>query len=50
MTELVQTFSRASSTHHGSRVFTLIAIFCGIGLLASLLVATHGVDLSPGQF
>ncbi len=50
MTELVQTLSRASSTNQASRAFTLIAIFCGIGLLASLLVATHGVDLSPALF
>jgi hypothetical protein len=28
----------------------LIAIFCGIGLLVSLMAATYGLDLSPGFF
>jgi hypothetical protein len=27
-----------------------IAMFCAVGLTVSLLVATHGVDLSPGFF
>jgi hypothetical protein len=28
----------------------LIAIFCGVGLLVSLMAATYGLDLSPGFF
>ena len=35
-----------------SEVETLkqIAMFCGAGLLVSLLLLTYGVDLSPGFF
>lgn len=50
MTELVQTLSRDTGTDIGTRTFKLIAIFCGVGLLVSLIAATHGVDLSPGFF
>lgn len=31
-------------------ILKVLAIFCGIGLLASLLVASYGIDLSPGFF
>jgi hypothetical protein len=27
-----------------------LALFCGAGLLVSLLMMTYGVDLSPGLF
>jgi hypothetical protein len=27
-----------------------LALFCGAGLLASLLMMTYGLDLSPGLF
>jgi hypothetical protein len=27
-----------------------IAMFCGVGLFVSLLVASYGLDLSPGFF
>jgi hypothetical protein len=27
-----------------------LALFCGAGLLVSLLLLTYGVDLSPGLF
>jgi hypothetical protein len=27
-----------------------IALFCGVGLLASLICMTYGLDLSPGFF
>jgi hypothetical protein len=27
-----------------------IAMFCGVGLTVSLLLASYGVDLSPGFF
>jgi hypothetical protein len=28
----------------------IIAIFCGVGLVVSLLLATQGLDMSPGFF
>jgi hypothetical protein len=45
-------FSSASaSTSAGESPLTTIAIFCGLGLLASLLcIATYGLDLSAGFF
>jgi hypothetical protein len=50
MTELVQTFAREAHTDTGTRTLKILAIFCGAGLLLSLLAATYGVDLSPGFF
>jgi hypothetical protein len=45
-------FSSASaSTSTGESPLTTIAIYCGLGLLASLLcIATYGLDLSAGFF
>jgi hypothetical protein len=31
-------------------IFKQLALFCGAGLLVSLLMMTYGVDLSPGLF
>jgi Na+/H+ antiporter NhaA len=31
-------------------VVKTIAMFCGIGLTVSLMIASYGVDLSPGFF
>jgi hypothetical protein len=31
-------------------ILKIVAIFCGIGLLVSLGVASYGIDLSPGFF
>ena len=33
-----------------SEILKIIGIFCGIGLLISLCVASYGLDLSPGFF
>ncbi len=33
-----------------SEILKQIALLCGAGLLVSLLMMTHGVDLSPGFF
>ena len=52
MTALVQAFSRsrASKAETDVDVFAIIVLFCGAGLLVSLMCATYGVDLSPGFF
>lgn len=51
MAALVQTLSRLSaSTNVETETLKLIAAFCGAGLLISVVMATYGLDLSPGFF
>ena len=51
MTALVQALSRISSTTNiETETLKVLAAFCCAGLAVSLLVATYGVDLSPGFF
>ncbi len=50
MTVLVQGHSRLSRTETETDAFKIIALFCGVGLLVSLTLATYGLDLSPGFF
>jgi len=50
MTALAQALSRVSRTEIQIDAFTAIALFCGAGLLVSLIVASYGLDLSPGFF
>ena len=50
MTALVQALYRASHTESETDVLKLVAMFCGACLFVSLLLATYGLDLSPGFF
>jgi hypothetical protein len=52
MTAIARAFLRASKILSQTDTETLktIAIFCGVGLLLSLLLVIRGVDLSPGFF
>jgi hypothetical protein len=50
MTELVQALSRFGGTNVEIETLKLLAIFCGAGLLVSIVFATYGLDLSPGFF
>jgi hypothetical protein len=50
MAALARALSRASGTNVDVATLKTIAIFCAVGLFASLLFATHGLDLSPGFF
>jgi hypothetical protein len=51
MTALAHTISRVSGIDIDVESLQTIAIFCGVGLLASLaLCLTYGLDLSPGFF
>ena len=51
MTALVQAFSRLSATTHvQTETLKVLTAFGCAGLVASLLCATYGVDLSPGFF
>jgi hypothetical protein len=51
MATLVRILSRALPDNE-SELETLktIAMLCGVGLLVSLMLATYGLDLSPGFF
>ena len=50
MAALVQALSRFGSTDVETETLKLIAIFCGGGLFISILLASYGLDLSPGFF
>jgi hypothetical protein len=51
MTVFVHTLSRAfNSAREEGDILKQIVLFCGAGLLVSLLLLTYGVDLSPGFF
>jgi hypothetical protein len=38
------------TTSSDVEILKTIAIFCGVGLVVSLIVASYGLDLSPGFF
>jgi len=42
--------SRVSETELEVETLKTIALFCGLGLFVSLLLATYGLDLSAGFF
>ena len=55
MAALVQALSRFSQVEAEagafiSDVFKVVAMFCGGGLLISLMVASYGLDMSAGFF
>jgi hypothetical protein len=50
MTALVQALSRVSRAEIQLDPLTAIALFCGAGLLVSLICMSYGLDLSAGFF
>ena len=50
MAALVRTLLRAFGTDLSVETLKIIVIFCGLGLVVSLMVASYGVYLSPGFF
>jgi hypothetical protein len=50
MTALVHAFSRLSSVGIETETLKTLLMLCGAGLFASLLLATYGLDISPGFF
>ena len=50
MAAIAQNFSQASGIQIGFELLKPIAKFCGAVLAVALLVATYGLDLSPGFF
>ena len=50
MATLAKVLSRASGTQVDVETLKTLIMFCGVGLTVSLLLASYGVDLSPGFF
>jgi hypothetical protein len=50
MTAIAHAFSRAFQSAGEFDTLKRIALFCGVGLLVSLVCLTYGLDLSPGFF
>ena len=50
MTAIAQALSRVRVTINDVEAPKQLALFCGAGLLVSLLLLTWGLDLSPGFF
>jgi hypothetical protein len=51
MAAIVRAFSRAfPATSVEIEILKQVAIFCGAGLLVSVLMMTYGLDLSAGFF
>ena len=46
MTAVAKVISRARETQSDVEVFQTVALFCGVGLVVSLLLLTGGLDLS----
>jgi hypothetical protein len=50
MAALAKMLTRASGYEIHVETVRAIVIFCGAGLLFSLLLLSYGIDLSPGFF
>jgi hypothetical protein len=50
MTAIVHALSRTIRTAREIDALKQFALFCGAGLLVSLLLLSYGLDLSPGFF
>ena len=50
MAALAKMLSRASGFEIDVDTLRVILIFCGAGLLISLMMLSYGIDLSPGFF
>jgi hypothetical protein len=50
MAAIARVLSRASGTEVDVEVLKTVAMFCGVGLFVSLLLATNGLDMSAGFF
>jgi hypothetical protein len=50
MTAVVKTLGRVREPQPEIETLKIIALFCGIGLVVTLLLATNGLDMSPEFF
>lgn len=50
MTVIARPLGRVRESRLEADVLKLIALFCGVGLVVTLLPATNGLNMSPGFF
>lgn len=50
MTAVARVISRARDTQSDVEIFQTVALFCGVGLVASLMLLIGGLDLSAAYF
>jgi hypothetical protein len=50
MAIIARVLSRASGTDVDVETIKTLVMFCGVGLTVSMMLASYGVDLSPGFF
>ena len=50
MAAIARVLSRATGTDVDVEIVKTLAMFCGVGLFVSLLMASYGLDLSEGFF
>jgi hypothetical protein len=50
MSAIARALSRASGAQVDVETVKTIFMFCAVGLTVSLLLASYGLDLSPGLF
>jgi hypothetical protein len=50
MAAIASALSRASGTDVNVDALKAVVMFCGVGLTVFLMVASYGLDLSPGFF
>ena len=50
MTAVAKVISRARDTQSDVEIFQTVALFCGVGLVASLMLLIGGLDLSAAYF
>jgi hypothetical protein len=50
MATIARVLSRASGTDVDVETIKTLVMFCGVGLTVSMMLASYGLDLSPGFF
>jgi hypothetical protein len=50
MAAIARALSRVTGTQVDVETIKTLAIFCGVGLTVSLILASYGLDLSAGFF
>jgi hypothetical protein len=50
MATIARILSRACGTDVDIETIKTLVMFCGVGLTVSMMLASYGVDLSPGFF
>jgi hypothetical protein len=50
MMAIARVLARVSGTQVDVEMLKTIAMICGVGLTVSLMLASYGLDLSPGLF